>query len=54
LAKIVLYGIVLDIVFIILATYSVIKKNNKDAKLYCVLAIVCLLVVIVSAQKIER
>jgi len=50
LAKIVLYGILLDIAFLLLATYSVIKKNNKDTKLYCMLAIICVVVVVVSAQ----
>lgn len=45
-----LFGIILNSLFIILATYSVLMKNAGDTKLYLMLAMISVVITILSAQ----
>lgn len=48
MAFVVISGVILTILFLILSVYYAVKKNNKDAKFYVVLAAICIAIVFVA------
>ena len=50
---IMILSIILNGIFILFATYSVIGKNYSDTKLFVLLNIVCVLVTMASAHNIK-